>query len=193
MLNLCLQANIGNFIKHERRKRNNNFIKLSKKIADKFEYNCSYCGVNCEKWYEIVNADGNYKNNQHSNLVIACKVCSQCLLIDQYDINYSGEDKLIYLPEISQVELNLMMIAMAKLASVDTENSQFNSKENILSVKTLYSSLSERSELLTKACQVDISHPGFLSFIFKENLKNNELLSSIRIIFSLSRVSGFIS
>ncbi|WP_242506555.1 hypothetical protein [Piscirickettsia salmonis] len=120
-------------------------------------------------------------------------MCSQCLLIDQYDINYSGEDKLIYLPEISQVELNLMMIAMAKLASVDTENSQFNSKENILSVKTLYSSLSERSELLTKVCQVDISHPGFLSFIFKENLKNNELLSSIRIIFSLSRVSGFIS
>ncbi|ODN42482.1 type IVB secretion system protein IcmJDotN [Piscirickettsia litoralis] len=191
MLNLCLQACSGNFIRHERRKKNNRFKEISKKIAEEYSYKCRYCNMLCENWYDIVNIDGDYKNNKSSNLAIACKICSQCLLLDQYGVDYSGEDKLIYLPELNQVELNIIMVAMAEIAC--STNNKSVDKDRVLSAKTVYSSLSERSELLSKIYQIDMSRPALFSFISNESLKASELVSSIRILFSLNKVSGLIS
>ncbi|ODN43844.1 type IVB secretion system protein IcmJDotN [Piscirickettsia litoralis] len=186
MINLNLQAIPGNIIKFKRRKTNKTFQQLTEKIASQAQYHCQYCGLSCESFFDIVNIDGNYSNNVESNFALACQLCSPCLLMDQYDISYNGHDRLIYLPEITQAHLNLMVAAMAKL-SVSEEN-----KEHIISAKTLYSSLKDRVQFLKEVCQSDLSHPGTFLFINNGENKNYELISGVRLLFPLNRVAEII-
>ncbi|ALA25297.1 hypothetical protein AVI51_04140 [Piscirickettsia salmonis] len=184
MLNLALQALPGNNIKFERRKNNLLFKKIAEEIALAANYHCQYCGIFCQGWHTAVNIDGDYSNNRHSNLTVACKLCAGCLLMDQYTVDYVGENKLIFLPEVSQTELNLAAVAMARMVKSG------GNKEYTLAAKTLYSSLSGRSDFLKNICSSDLSHPSVFLFINSNKDNNHELVSGIRLMFSFGDLDG---
>ena len=105
-LPITLKAVRGNWLLYSQRKRNPNFIKLSNEILTRDDYTCRYCGFKCDKFQEVINADYNFNNNTPKNLMTACSFCAQCILLDGIGQDEHLGGLVIYLPEISQSELN---------------------------------------------------------------------------------------
>lgn len=75
-----------------------------KKIIKRDNGVCYYCDFKSDKFQEIHHLDNDPNNYDHSNLVTVCPFCHQC-----YHLNIVGNSdsgRLIWLPEISQQELN---------------------------------------------------------------------------------------
>jgi len=88
------------------RKSDPAFQTYKKQVFSRDQYICQYCGFQVVKYQEVVNLDNNYRNNKLSNLVTACCFCSQCFFLEAVGKDDYGGGVLIYLPEISQSDLN---------------------------------------------------------------------------------------
>ncbi len=88
------------------RKTNSMFQKLQTKIFERDRHSCQFCGFQAQEYQEVINLDQNYRHNTLSNMVTACCFCSQCFFIENIGTGDYGGGKLIYLPEMSQSELN---------------------------------------------------------------------------------------
>lgn len=82
------------------------FQRFSEKVFKRDHFTCQYCGFQAQAYQEIVNVDYNYTNNKLSNLVTACCFCAQCHFLERVGSSEYGGGVLIYLPEISQNDLN---------------------------------------------------------------------------------------
>jgi len=78
-------------------------------------YFCNYAfgssGVNCE----VFHLDGNHANDTIDNLVPACTLCHQVAHLDLVVRVYGGDTPgtMIFLPELSQPQLNCLVAAIA--------------------------------------------------------------------------------
>lgn len=106
LLPITLTAKRGNWQKFMARKKNPRFGEVEAKIFKRDNNTCRYCGFQSKKFQEIVNHDGDYKNNKSSNLVTACSFCTQCLFLDSLNETDKFGGHVIYLPEVSQADLN---------------------------------------------------------------------------------------
>lgn len=88
------------------RKMDTAFQSFKKTVFERDRYTCRYCGFQAKKYQEVVNLDNNYRNNKLSNLVTACCFCSQCFFLEAVGKDDYGGGILIYLPEITQNDLN---------------------------------------------------------------------------------------
>ena len=88
------------------RKTDPAFQNFSKKVLRRDNYACQFCGFHARDYQEVVNLDQNYINNKLSNLVTACCFCTQCFFLDSVGMGGFGGGSLIYLPEISQNNLD---------------------------------------------------------------------------------------
>lgn len=50
--------------------------KLRKKILQRDEYTCQYCGFKSKKYQIVHHIDGNPQNNSDDNLVVICQMCN---------------------------------------------------------------------------------------------------------------------
>ncbi len=50
--------------------------KLRKKILERDEYACQYCGFKSQKYQIVHHIDGNPQNNSDDNLVVICQMCN---------------------------------------------------------------------------------------------------------------------
>ena len=73
-------------------------------IHDRDQYTCQLCGFQSTVYMDVLNKDGIYSHNQRDNLVTACPFCVQCHFMEMVKAGYGG-GILIYLPEITQIEL----------------------------------------------------------------------------------------
>jgi intracellular multiplication protein IcmJ len=89
-----------------RRKRDKAFLPMSQRVFERDAYACQYCGFQARHYQEVVNIDGNYTHNRLDNLMTACCFCSQCLFLQAVGLDEMGGGQLVYLPEISQANLN---------------------------------------------------------------------------------------
>ena len=89
------------------RKNDKNFSSFRQQIFIRDSYTCCYCGLQSKQHQEVVNLDNNYSNNKSNNLVTACCFCAQCLFLEAIGRENNGGGTLIYLPEISQTNLNI--------------------------------------------------------------------------------------
>ena len=89
-----------------RRKEDKAFQPVQKRIFERDRYACQYCGFQAKEYQEVVNLDGNYTNNKLSNMITACCFCVQCLFLQAVGLDEMGGGQLVYLPEISQSDLN---------------------------------------------------------------------------------------
>ena len=106
LLPIVLTARRGNWQRFIARGHNQRFLAIQKKILTRDDNTCRYCGFQADKYQVIVNHDHDYNNNKTANLVTACIFCAQCFFLDQIGKNNKTGGYVIYLPEVTQSDLN---------------------------------------------------------------------------------------
>ena len=106
LLPIVLTSRRGNWQRFMARRQNKRFLAIEKKIFARDYNTCRYCGFQANKHQVVVNHDHNYSNNKSKNLVTACIFCAQCFFLDQIGKNNRTGGYVIYLPEMTQADLN---------------------------------------------------------------------------------------
>lgn len=103
---LQLAVNLIGWRHFARRKEDKNFLPVAKRVHERDRYICQYCGFQAKEYQDVVNINGNYLNNNISNLITACCFCSQCLFLQSVGFDEMSGGQIIYMPEMSQADLN---------------------------------------------------------------------------------------
>ena len=152
MPELKLAANLTGWRLFVRRRSDKAFEPLAKKIFDRDQYTCQYCGFQAQEFQEIVNVDGNYLNNKSTNMVTACCFCTQVFFLQAVGLDELGGGQIIYLPEINQADLNsfchVLFVAMGNTTGFQ-EGAQ-----------TIYRSLRFRSQIIENKFGQGTSNPS---------------------------------
>ncbi|MBV53727.1 MAG: HNH endonuclease [Coxiellaceae bacterium] len=152
-LSLPLIANQKNWQLYMVRKADDAFLAFEKKVLSRDQHKCQYCGFQSSIRMDVVNRDGNYANNKQSNLVTACPFCAQCHFIQSVGISDNTGGVLIYLPELSQAELNAMCHNLFAAMAMKTATAA--------DAKNIYRSLRLRSQVIEKELGAGMSNPAF--------------------------------
>jgi len=88
------------------RKTDSVFRRLKERILERDHHTCHFCGFQAKEYQEVINLDQNYRNNRLSNMTTTCCFCTQGFFLENVGIGDFGGGKLIYLPEMTQEELN---------------------------------------------------------------------------------------
>ncbi|EKE01383.1 MAG: IcmJ [uncultured bacterium] len=136
------------------RKADPAFQTFSNQVFERDQYTCNFCGFQARQYQEVVNLDGNYHNNKLSNLVTACCFCSQCFFLEAVGKSDYGGGVLVYLPEISQGDLNgfchVLFCATANATSYRID------------AQSIYRGLISRSQVVEKQLGEGMSDPALL-------------------------------
>lgn len=106
LLPIILTAQRGTWRSYNARKRSKRFLVLKKRVLQKDHFTCRYCGFFSKEYQEVLNIDGDYRKNSIDNLATACSFCAQCFFLDAVGLDGCSGGEIIYLPEISQADLN---------------------------------------------------------------------------------------
>ena len=147
-----LEAKEGNWRLYMTRKADKAFLSFAEKVLARDNNSCQFCGVKSLSKMDVVNLDNNYLNNKISNLATACPFCTQCCFLDAIGKSDFGGGLLIYLPEITQAELNGFCHYM--FLSVVT-GSEFSKK-----AKDLYRSFKLRVQPVDETLGKGLSNPS---------------------------------
>ena len=182
---LTLSASASTWRLFSVRKADPAFLAYQQQVFERDDHTCQYCGFRSEKLLEIINRDGNYRNNRLENLITACPFCAQCFFLEAIGKSDFGGGTLVYLPEMTQGELNaLCHVIFAALISENSYSSQANN---------LYRSLRLRSQIVEKQLGEGMSNPALYGQLLidaihesKEQI-NIELSKKIRVLPQLAR------
>lgn len=166
------------------RKADAEFAKFSKMVFERDKYTCQFCGFQAREYQEIVNLDQNYHNNKIANLITSCCFCSQCFFLESVGKDEHGGGTIIYLPEISQGDLNgfchVLFCAMSNATNYRND------------AQDIYRSLKLRSQIVESKLGEGMYDPALLGRVLldspdKENQNAvNEILGSLRLLPSYS-------
>jgi intracellular multiplication protein IcmJ len=150
---------------------------LHKAISNKFNHTCQYCGWVDDEFNEVDHINEDHTNNREENLTLACPLCHQIKHLGQVGTSDGG--KMIWAPELSQVELNHLARAYWML-----ETDQSN--DLLISARTLSNKLEHQAHVLEAHYVNGASDPGFwaeaLIKMTPEQYKNRaEILKNIRV------------
>jgi intracellular multiplication protein IcmJ len=179
MYDLQLAVNLNGWRVFIRRREDKAFQSVVEKIMQRDNYTCQYCGFQAKEYQEIVNLDGDYMNNKFSNLAAACCFCSQCLFIESIGMDEMGGGQLIYLPEMSQAELNsfchVLFCAMGNGTGYQD------------SAQSIYRSFKFRSQVIENKFGAGTSNPSVMGQLMLEHeARQNEqpldILKNLRLL-----------
>lgn len=108
LLPLKIVCKAGNWQHFHDRTLSKNYGKIKDVISARDESACSFCGYPSDK-NELINKDGNYNNNKQDNIVLSCSICRQILLFDGHGLADDFGGRIVFLPEISQIDINHFM------------------------------------------------------------------------------------
>jgi intracellular multiplication protein IcmJ len=162
------------------RKSDGKFTKFSQRVFERDAYTCQFCGFQARKFQEVVNLDMNYQNNKLSNMITACCFCTQCFFLEAIGKGDYGGGTLIYLPEISQPELNgLCHVLFCAIA---------NATDYRMDAQNIYRTLKLRSKIVEQKLGEGMSNPSLIGLALVQastDLKtspNPPWLSSLRLL-----------
>lgn len=136
------------------RKADAAFQQFAEKVFARDDHTCQYCGFQARQFQQVVNRDNNYRNSKLSNLMTACVFCAQCLFIEAVDYNDYGGGTLIYLPEMSQAELNgLCHVLFCAIANATSYRAD---------AQTIYRNLKFRQQIVETSLGEGMSNPSRL-------------------------------
>lgn len=176
---LTLGVNLAGWRIFVRRKNDPAFLEVAKRIYVRDVYTCQYCGFQAKEYQEIVNADGNYANNKLSNMITACCFCTQCLFLQAVGLDEMGGGQLIFLPEMSQADVNsfchVLFCAMGN-------NTNYHD-----TAQAIYRSFKFRSQPIENKFGPGTSNPSVMGQIILETQgrspeKQIEILTDIRLL-----------
>lgn len=160
MPELKLAINLTGWRLFIKRRSDKAFSPFAKKIFERDQYTCQFCGFQAQEFQEIVNLDSNYLNNKPKNLITACCFCSQALFLQSVGMDEMGGGQIIYLPEINQADLNsfchVLFVAMGNRAGFQ-EGAQ-----------TIYRSLRFRSQIIENKFGPGTSDPAVMGQMMLE-------------------------
>jgi len=143
-----------------RRKHDPNFRILQGKIWNRDQYTCQFCGFQAREFQEVVNLDHNYKNNVFKNMVTACCLCTQCFFISMIGQYNFGGGRLVYLPEITQQELNAFCHVI--FCAITNETSYRDTAQ------TIYRDLKFRTQAIEDKYGSNTSQPSVFGQLIRE-------------------------
>lgn len=149
---LKLIATPGSWRLYSARKVDERFKTFEQKVFQRDKYVCQFCGFQARLFQDIVNLDSNYTNNRLSNLVTSCVFCSQCFFIESVGVGGYGGGTLIYLPELTQPELNSLCHVL--FCAITNDTGYKSSAQNI------YRSFKFRSQIVEEKFGEGTSDPA---------------------------------
>lgn len=160
MHDLQLAVNLSGWRVFVRRKQDKAFLPVERRIFERDAYVCQYCAFQAKEFQEVVNLDGNYLNNKPSNMITACCFCVQCLFLQSVGLDEMGGGQLIYMPEMSQPDLNsfchVLFCAMG------------NSTGYQDSAQSVYRSFKFRSQVIENKFGTGTSNPSIMGQMLVE-------------------------
>jgi intracellular multiplication protein IcmJ len=123
---------------------------------------------------EVINADNDYSNNVESNLISACALCTRCTLLDAYGLDYAGNDRVIYMPELSQEQLNhLCQVLFCQLQL---------GGDAAYNAKMLLAQLQDRADWLDHQASCKLSHPALFVQYMQSEKRDLALVNKLRLL-----------
>lgn len=179
MYELQLAVNLTGWRLFTRRKEDKAFLPVAKRVFERDAYTCQYCGFQAKEFQEIVNYDGNYTNNKLSNMITACCFCTQCLFLQAVGMDEMSGGQLIYLPELSQPDLNSFCHVLFCAMGNNTGYQE--------SAQSIYRSFKFRSQLVENKFGPGTSNPTALGQMMIEYEDRNpdkkiEILKDVRLL-----------
>lgn len=156
LLPLNLQVNTeGVWRLYSTRKHDERFEAFAKRIWARDDNACQYCGFRANQYMEVLNVDGNYRNNDIKNMVTACPFCAQCQFLEMAGRTDYGGGLMIHMPEMTQAEINgLCHICYCAIAG----NTEYTA-----TAQGLISQLRKRSKIVDEKFGDNMSDPVHLS------------------------------
>jgi intracellular multiplication protein IcmJ len=153
------------------RKADKAFLPFQEKIFLRDNHTCQFCGFQAKKHQDVVNLDGDYSNNSAANLVTACCFCSQGFFLEAIGKHEFGGGLLIYLPELTQGELNaLCHVLFAMMVSGDEAKDK---------AREIYRSLKLRAQIVEKELGEGLTNPALYGHLLLDaNVSGTEALHS---------------
>lgn len=181
---LKLVASPGAWRLYSARKADERFKAYELKVFQRDRYTCHFCGFQARLFQEIVNLDYDFTNNRLSNLVTACCFCAQCFFIESVGVGGYGGGTLIYLPELTQPELNSLCHVL--FCAITNDTGYKSSAQNI------YRSFKFRSQIVEEKYGEGTSDPAiFGQLIIDSGASSKEtadkLLKNIRLLPSRAK------
>lgn len=167
------------------RRSDPNFQRFQERVFTRDHYTCQYCGFKSEKFMDVVNADSDYTNNHISNLVTACPFCTQCFFLDGIGKGDFGDGTLIYLPELTQNDLNAFCHVLFAM--------MISGGKSSTDAKTIYRNLRMRSQYVEKELGKGLSTPSvYGQLLIDSNVDDKaglhaELMTKLRVLPTMTR------
>ena len=156
------------------------FASFQKSVEHECDHTCQFCGFKDKNHMQVINIDGNYKNNKRSNLTLACPLCAQCFFLEMIGKISNTGATLIYYPEKSQSELNGLCHAL--FCAI------YNGTKYAESAQSIYNELKLRSKTIEENYGKGLSNPSFMGqMIIDTPIENKaalskKILSEIRVL-----------
>lgn len=172
------------------RARDPKFTDVAKTVWQRDHYTCRYCSFRAYHKLQVVNINGNYLDNRMTNLATACPLCSQCLFIEHAGRHDAGGGLMIYLPELSQNDLNGLCHALFCAIAMASHAQEHATR--------LYDSLKLRAQPIEKIWGKGLSQPNFLGqMLIDTPMKSPEsmrrdILKDIRLLPSYEGFSSLL-
>jgi intracellular multiplication protein IcmJ len=163
---LKLLATPGSWRLYSARKVDERFKSYEQKVLQRDRYTCQFCGFQARLFQEVVNLDNNYSNNKLPNLVTACCFCAQCFFIESVGVGGYGGGTLIYLPELTQTELNSLCHVL--FCAITNDTGYKSSAQNI------YRGFKFRSQLVEEKFGEGTSDPAIFGQLMIDAGVNDE-------------------
>ncbi|CEG58034.1 type IVB secretion system protein IcmJDotN [Legionella fallonii] len=181
---LKLNATPGSWRLYSARKIDERFKSYEQKIFQRDKYTCQFCGFQARLFQEIVNLDSDYTNNRLSNLATACCFCAQCFFIESVGVGGYGGGTLIYLPELTQTELNSLCHVL--FCAITNDTGYKSSAQNI------YRSFKFRSQVVEEKFGEGTSDPAIFGQLMIDAGVNQEeikaqLFKNVRLLPSRAK------
>ncbi len=166
-----------------RRNLDKNFETFKDFILKRDDNTCYFCNFQAKNHMQVVNLDHDYLHNVAENMVASCPFCAQCLFLEMLGKSDYGGGIMVFLPEMSQEDLNgLCHVLFCAIV---------NNTEHLINAQNIYSSIRLRAKIIEREFGEGMSMPDMFgqmlldtpiedkSFIVGEVEKNIRVLPSI--------------
>ncbi len=160
------------------------FEAYEERVFERDNYTCQFCKFQARTDQHIINIDGNYANNKIDNLLTSCCFCAQCFFIESVGVGGYGGGTLVFLPELSQQELNALCHVLFCAMTNDTGYKN--------TAQAIYRSLKFRSQVVEDKFGEGTSDPAMMGrfLIDSDNVsrqKMDEVFREIRLLPSRAK------
>lgn len=174
MHELNLTANFSAWKIFSARKSKPDFLRFSEKVLARDNFTCQFCGFQAKEYQEVVDIEQNYQQLKISSAATACCFCTQCFFLESVGVGTFGGGSLIYLPEVSQANLNSFCHVIFCAISNDTGYRA--------TAESIYRSLKFRTQQIEEQFGEGTSEPSIFGrlLIDSDSLRNEDLKTAIK-------------